>query len=350
MAELGRADDWGGHARLVQQPGERHLRPRDAALAGHLREAVDDVEVLSTAVPLVLERIRFGAPRLALALSRARAGKKAAREGAPRDNADALVDALRDHLALFLAVEQVVVVLHRDEWRPAVALGDSLGLRELPRVHAARADVARLPGLHDVVQRLHRLLDRRKRIPAVDLVEVDGVHLQPPERRVDRVEDVLAGEAASVRAGRHREVDLRGDDGLFARKQLPQQPAGHDLAGAVRVHVGRVEEREPALDGAPDDRLRRRLVEHPGPGRVLAVAHHPEAEPRDVQPRVAEPDLIHQAAWRWSATPAMTSAIPARSTAVGNWRRTTTPTAVAVAGNSATNSAYVARGRRAIAS
>src|SRR5262249_48044426 len=145
-------------------------------------------------------------------------------------------------------------------------------------------------------------------------------------------------------------VDLGGHDDLFARQQLPQQPPGHDLAGPVRVHVGRVEERDTALDGAADDRFGRGLVEHPGPGRVFPVAPHPEAEPRDVQPGVAEPDLIDQVTSRWRATPAMTSAIPARSTAVGNWRRTTTPITVAVAGSSATKSAYVARASRAIAS
>src|SRR5437764_585127 len=63
--------------------------------------------------------------------------------------------------------------------RPAVTFRDMLGLGELPRVHAARADVAGLAGLHHVVQRLHRLLDRGLEVPAMDLVEVDVVQLQP---------------------------------------------------------------------------------------------------------------------------------------------------------------------------
>ena len=44
--------------------------------------------------------------------------RAAARQRAPRDHADALVDALRDHLPLLLAVDEVVVVLHRDEPGP----------------------------------------------------------------------------------------------------------------------------------------------------------------------------------------------------------------------------------------
>src|SRR5215468_252350 len=50
------------------------------------------------------------------------------------------------------------------------------------------------------------------------------------------------------------------------------------------------------------------------------------------------------------ATPSMTRAMPPMSTGVGSWRRTTTPVTTAVAGSSATNNAYVGRGRRAIAS
>ncbi len=38
-------DDRRGHARLVQQPGERDLRRRHAALGGDLGDALDDVEV-----------------------------------------------------------------------------------------------------------------------------------------------------------------------------------------------------------------------------------------------------------------------------------------------------------------
>jgi hypothetical protein len=110
-----------------------------------------------------------------LALARAVACEQPARERAPRQDADALVDALRDHLPLLLAVDEVVVVLHRDEPRPAVALRDRLRLRELPRVHAARTDVAGFARAHDLVQHLHRLLDRRAVVPTVDLVEVDIV-------------------------------------------------------------------------------------------------------------------------------------------------------------------------------
>ncbi len=69
---------------------------------------------------------------------------------------------------------------------------------------------------------------------------------------------------------------------------------GGDLARAAGVDVGRVEERDAALDRAPDDRLGGGFVEHPRTVGVVAVAHHPEAHAGDVQPGPAEADLVHQ--------------------------------------------------------
>ena len=133
----------------------------------------------------------------ALSAGLAVAGEKAARERAPRDHADALRAHERHHLALFLAIDQVVVVLHRRRSASAVPIGEIAStLRELPRVHGRRADVARLARAHDVVERLERLLDRRLRVEAMDLVEVDVVDAEPAQAVVDGVLDVLAREPA----------------------------------------------------------------------------------------------------------------------------------------------------------
>ncbi len=53
---------------------------------------------------------------------------------------------------------------------------------------------------------------------------------------------------------------------------------------------------------------------------------------------------------RWRAPPAITSATPRTSSAVGLWVKTTTPLRVAVAGNRKTMSAQVARATRALVS
>ena len=96
------------------------------------------------------------------------------------------------------------MVLHRDEARPAVAVGQVQRLAELPGVHRRGADVARLAGLHHVVQRLQRLLDRRVVVPAMDLVEIDVVGAQPAQAGVDLGHDGLARQAAAVRVLAHR--------------------------------------------------------------------------------------------------------------------------------------------------
>ena len=140
VRDLRRPGDRRRHARLVPEPRERDLRRRHAARRSDLGGPVDDGEIDLRRVEALAELVRLGTCRQLLALARPVAGEQSARKRAPGQQSDALVEALRDHLPLFLAIDEVVVVLHRDERR----LRHRLGLRELPGVHAARADVARL--------------------------------------------------------------------------------------------------------------------------------------------------------------------------------------------------------------
>ena len=93
----------------------------------------------------------------------------------PRVHAYFAVKAERHHLVLFLPVNQVVLVLHGDELRPVIALGDVLETLELPRVHCARSDIPSFAGLHNVMKSLHNLLHRRERVEPVDLVQVNVI-------------------------------------------------------------------------------------------------------------------------------------------------------------------------------
>jgi len=77
------------------------------------------------------------------------------------------------------------------------------------------------------------------------------------------------------------------------REQRAEQPSGDLLGHAVRVHVGRVEERDPGLDAAPNDRLGRGLIQMPLAFLQAAVAHHAQADPRDLQPRRSESHVLH---------------------------------------------------------
>ena len=78
-------------------------------------------------------------------LSSPTVGASSSGKRTPRVHANFAVEAEGHHLVFFLAVNEVVLVLHRDEFRPAVALCDVLKPLKLPCVHCAGTDVASFP-------------------------------------------------------------------------------------------------------------------------------------------------------------------------------------------------------------
>ena len=106
--------------------------------------------------------------------------------------------------------------MHADELGPSIALRDTGHLRELPGLKVRRADVAHLPALNEVVQRLHSLLGWRHGVPEVDLEDVYVGRAEAGERRIDLVEEGGAREPALVHvlAGVHEMERSRatGDD------------------------------------------------------------------------------------------------------------------------------------------
>ena len=173
--------------------------------------------------------------------------------------------AVRDHLALFLAVQEIVKVLHRDELVPSVFLGHMLQLLELPCRHGTRANVAHPATLDDIVEGTHNLLLRRLVIEAVDLKDVN-VRSQTLHTRLDGVDDVLARETKAVHklavvggAERrrvviaHGEEDLGHDDDAFARNVVLLERLADDLLRlAVAVDICRVPGVDAALVGVVD--------------------------------------------------------------------------------------------------
>lgn len=131
-----------------------------------------------------------------------------------------------DQLPLILPVEQIIVVLHGRERRPAVVAGSKLHIVELIPIHSRSAQRADLAGLDEVVQGLHRLLDGRIVIVAVDDVQIQIVGAEPPQRAVDLAMDGLAGEPPRV------EIDLGRDDHFIAGDVLFERLAEVFLAGA----------------------------------------------------------------------------------------------------------------------
>ena len=137
-------------------------------------------------------------------------------------------------------------------------------LGELPRPHGRRADVAHLARAHHIVQRFQRLLDRRRLVPAMDLVEIDVVRLQPAQALVQLEEDLLARKPAAVRPIAHHAVQLGRDHGVFALGVSLQQAPQHALAVAVRVYIRGIEEVDARVQRLAEKRRALLLVQAPG--------------------------------------------------------------------------------------
>ena len=135
----------------MKQPGQGDLRRCDPFLRGHCHDAVDNRVIGVLIIEAVSEVIALGTGGGMIFALLAAAGQEAARQRAPRDNANSLDLAEGIHLALFLAVDEVIVVLHGDKTGPAMFVGQIEALGELPGVHARRANVACLARLDHIV-------------------------------------------------------------------------------------------------------------------------------------------------------------------------------------------------------
>ena len=114
------------------------------------------------------------------------------------------------------------------------------------------AGVERLARVHRGGERTHRLLERRLRVGAVVIEDVDVIETQPVKRLVKRGEDVLARAQVAVGARPHVPARLARDDEFIAQtREVLGQDAPHiDLRGAVRraVVIGQVEVRDAEIE------------------------------------------------------------------------------------------------------
>ena len=101
--------------------------------------------------------------------------------------------------------------------RPGQARWCAAVAPELPAAVVGDAGVAHLAGGDRRVERRHRLLPRRHRVPGVQLPQVDVVDLQPPQRRVERGEQAAPAGAALHRRRAGDAVRLGRDEHLLAR-------------------------------------------------------------------------------------------------------------------------------------
>ena len=119
------------------------------------------------------------------------------------------------------------------------------------------ADVERLAAAHDLIQRAHRLLDRRFRIRTVMIEDVDVVEVHALQALVEAGDQVLAAAVVAVRALPHVVAGLGGDDQLVA-VGLPVPQHVHAevplrLAVGRAVVVGQVEVGDAVIERRAQD-------------------------------------------------------------------------------------------------
>ena len=299
MVRLCSADNWRRDRRFAEHPGKRDLSAGNAALLGNPSHAVDDcvVHFFGLRVQAFPELVGF----IALgAFGLPGAGQAAARQGTPGNDADAFGLAKRNHLALFFAIEQVVVILHGNKTGPAVQFGEIERLGELPGVHGRGADIAHLARFHHVVQRLESFLDRRFVIPAMNLVEVHIVGLQTAEALVEFEKDRLAGEAAAIGLVAHDAVELGGDDDGFAAGVCFQESPENVFAFAARIDIGGVKKIDPEFEGLAKEGLAFLFAKRPGVAAGFefargrrSIGHAAETDAGNFEAGLTEIDVVH---------------------------------------------------------
>uniref|UniRef100_A0A8R7QX84 Uncharacterized protein n=1 Tax=Triticum urartu TaxID=4572 RepID=A0A8R7QX84_TRIUA len=183
-----------------------------------------------------------------------------------------------------VAGEEVVLGLLDDGPDEVEPVRHPPGLGDLLRGPLARAPVERPPLIDHPVHGPHRLLDRRRRVGPVAVHDVDVLHVEPLERGLEALDDVLAGEALVVGALAAPE-ELGGDDDVGAAPAQVPDRLPHDLLrAAVGVDLGVVEEVDPRVPAGLEEGLGLLDVQlvaegHPGPVGELA---HPQARPAQV--------------------------------------------------------------------
>jgi hypothetical protein len=203
-----------------------------------------------------------------------RLGEVARGEREPRDEADALLLAVRQDV-LGLAVREVVEVLHRGDRDDLLArldlLDGDLRQADVPDLAASTASL-RTPNCSS---------RGTCRVDPVQLPERDDVELQAPQAHLQALAQVLrAAERRPLAGARAGEAGLRGDHGPV----VGGQRLGDEVLRDVRaVGVGRVDEVDAELGQPPQDGQRGLVAGRRPPDAVAGDAHRAVAEAGDLE-------------------------------------------------------------------
>lgn len=169
-------DNDAGHDRLVEQPGQCDLRDRHAMALGDGPHRDDD---RNSAIPVDRWEVEGGtAPAdtgffTTIIFSR----QKPAGQWTPDHEADLLRLHHRDQFAFEVAPGNGIIGLEAFDPSKMLMLGNTLRLHDLQCSPVRNTDVTAETGLHQTVHGAHRFFNRRRRVKAMNLVQVDVIHL-----------------------------------------------------------------------------------------------------------------------------------------------------------------------------
>ena len=128
------------------------------------------------------------------------AGKAAPSERTPHQRADFLIEAERHELPLVFAANERVVNLVRNITRVAEAIGNGQRLHQVPAGKIRRGNVADLSFADKLVERVLHFFNGRKRVKAVQVVDVDVVGAEAAKACLKRVAQMVARRAFVIGA------------------------------------------------------------------------------------------------------------------------------------------------------
>src|SRR3954470_8596540 len=105
----------------MQKPGERQLRWNDAQLLRQFFQSIYHVSIRVTDL-LAVKLVAVGIGCRPRSFRPLFPRQQSTSERTPWDDPDSLIQTKRNHLPFLFSIEQIVMVLHRDEARPAVGI------------------------------------------------------------------------------------------------------------------------------------------------------------------------------------------------------------------------------------
>src|SRR5581483_10307160 len=206
-------------------------------------------------------------------------------QGAIGYDAEAVITAGRKMLDLGHAVHRVIIGLARHRAVDAEPVADVADFGDAPGAIIRDAEIAHLAGADQFGHRAHGLLQRRRMVFLVQVIDVDVVGAEPLQALVAGLQDPAPRQPAAIGIV----ADLVGELGREdpARAAVGDGAADHLLGISLVVGVGRVDEVDAGLARLGDDPRRGRLV-------CRAAEHHgAEADRRNLQAAAAELTVLH---------------------------------------------------------